>query len=143
MPVVPVGTRVRGVFLAPGEVAVDLSPEFGRALSGGHSEALAVYAVVNTVAELAPGCKVRLTVDGWAPDLGHLSAPPAFSPAPAWTLPGRDGFGGADGAPGTAGRRFRWWTKIWPESFSARSSRSAALPSGAGTPWYRSFSVRW
>jgi N-acetylmuramoyl-L-alanine amidase len=142
LPVVPVGTRIRDVSLAPGEVAVDLSSEFGQGLTGGYTEALAVYAVVDTVAELAPGCKVRLTVGGAAPDLGHLAAPPAFPPAPVWTLPGREG-GGAAGTPGAAGRRMRWWTRLWRQNCSDPSSRSGASPSAAATPWSLSSSGKW
>lgn len=133
--VMPPGTRVRSVSVAPGLAVVDLSPEFGRGLTGGYTEALLVYSVVNTVGELAPECKVNLTVGGVAPALGHLE-PAARSPFPGLTLPGRDGAG-------VVGRRTGLWARAWWHNSSGRFSPWGPSPSGAATPWFRSSSGRW
>ncbi|MGE5507568.1 MAG: N-acetylmuramoyl-L-alanine amidase [Chitinophagales bacterium] len=120
--VLPEGTRVRRVALAPGLVTVDLRPGFGTWTTGSYTEALAVYSVVNTVAELAPDCQVRLLIAGEAPALGHLALPEALKPAPALALPGRNG---AAGTLGSGRRRFCWWDVAPRRSFSVPSSSLA------------------
>lgn len=129
----PPGTRAKQVSLAPGLVTVDLTGDFARVLEGGHTEALAVYSIVNTVAELAPECRIRLTAKGEDLAVGHLELPRAFAPQPAWALPGRDGAGDSTGA--TDGRRVRQWVRTWWSNFSRPSSASAPSPSAAGGPW--------
>lgn len=126
----PEGTRVLGVSLAPGLVKVDLSPEFRRRPSGGYLEALTVYSVVNTVAELAPGSKVRLTVAGEPLDLNHLEQHPAFAPCPYLVLPGRDAEEERAGVLGEVA----WWFRGLRRNFFARFSLPAPSPSEADTP---------
>ncbi|HHW15560.1 MAG TPA: GerMN domain-containing protein, partial [Firmicutes bacterium] len=129
--VVPPGTRAGKVSLAPGLVTVDLTPEFGQVLRGGYTEALAVYAVVNTLAELVPECKVRLTSGGLPLDLSHLEAKPEFSPGVQLTLPGRESAGQTTNL--SVGSVFPWLAAFW-SSFSWPFSAPERSPSGAGTP---------
>ncbi|MGE5552572.1 MAG: N-acetylmuramoyl-L-alanine amidase [Betaproteobacteria bacterium] len=138
--VLPPGTRVTGVALAEGLVALDLSPEFKGVPPGGYTEELAVYAVVNTVGELAPGCKVRLTVAGRPLELGHLEGQETFVPRPELVLPGRDGAG----APaGIGGRRIDQWLRALFWSCSTPSSRLAPSPLAADGRWFRSSGGTW
>lgn len=130
LPLLPAGTRTRSVSLEPGLVTVELSPEFRRLLSGGYTEVLAVYSIVNTVGELAPECKVRLTAGGAPLELDHLDLPLTLSPRPGLALPGRDG--AAEGA-----GRLRLWTGLPSFNSFAASSRSAPSRSAVAGRWSR------
>jgi hypothetical protein len=95
--VLPEGTRVRRIALEPGIVTVDLRPGFATWTTGSYTEALSVYSVVNTVAELVPDRQVRLLVGGETPGVSHLTWPETLKPAPALALPGRNGAAGTLG----------------------------------------------
>lgn len=130
LPVIPPGTKVRGVELSPGLVTVDLSPEFARRPRGGYTETLAVYSVVNTVGELAPECRVRLNVAGEPLELDHLADSATFAPLPGLALPGRNGAAGSSKATGSV----RWWPVESFHSFFFRSWASEPSPSVGVTP---------
>jgi len=83
-----VGDWVKRVSFSHGVAVVDLKPEFCEFVNGGGaSELLAVYAIVNTVAELPEVQKVRLLVDGQAGILGdHVALDRDFAQREDWIL---------------------------------------------------------
>lgn len=90
--VIPVGTTLRGIYLAPDGVAfVDLSGEVSRAHGGGSlDEIFTVYSVVNTVAGNLPAVKaVQILVDGREVDTlaGHVDLRRPLAPTARWTDP--------------------------------------------------------
>lgn len=88
LPAAPVGDWVKRVSFSHGVAVVDLKPEFCEFVNGGGaSELLAVYAIVNTVAELPEVQKVRLLVDGQAGILGdHVALDRDFAQREDWIL---------------------------------------------------------
>jgi len=74
--VIPKGTKLRGLFFDSGVFIVDLSSEFASINNLGAAEqALAVYALVNSLTELDPRAKVRFLINGSEPsaDKGHIN----------------------------------------------------------------------
>jgi spore germination protein GerM len=91
--VFPEGVTVRGVFLGTrGEVYVDLSPEVSSAHVGGsHSEALAVFAIVNVITANLPDIRaVQILVDGQEVDslAGHIDLRQPIGQAATWIRKG-------------------------------------------------------
>ena len=80
-PVLPGGTKVRGIMIDKGVATVDLDSGFIESYWGGsRSEELTVYAIVNSLTEIEGIDAVRLTVDGRS-DVsiaGHMTLDQAF-----------------------------------------------------------------
>ncbi len=74
-PIIPKGTRLRGLFFDSGIFIVDLSKEFAAISNLGASEQiLGVYSLVNSLTELDQRAKVRFLINGSEPlaDNGHV-----------------------------------------------------------------------
>lgn len=74
-PIIPKGTRLRGLFFDSGVFIIDLSKEFAEISNFGASEQiLSVYSLVNSLTELDQRVKVRFLINGSEPstEYGHI-----------------------------------------------------------------------